>query len=235
MGIIGYPNVGKSSVINTLKGEKVCKAAPVPGETKVWQYVTLTKRMFLIDSPGVVYDVGDDETETVLKGVVRAERLKDPTDFVAPMLARLKKEHLVRQYGVPDWEDAQDFLMKLARMKGKLLPNGEPCVDTVAKIMINDWQRGKLPFFVAPPRPENGGSDDEEEADEEEEEDDMPVGKDIDNDDNEEDGDNVDDAEEDGEEEDEGEWEEMDDDEEEEDDDDDDEEEDGEDEEEDEE
>lgn len=35
IGVIGYPNVGKSSVINTLKGEKVCKAAPVPGETKV--------------------------------------------------------------------------------------------------------------------------------------------------------------------------------------------------------
>jgi len=40
----------------------------VPGETKVWQYITLMKRIFLIDCPGVVYDVGDDETETVLKG-----------------------------------------------------------------------------------------------------------------------------------------------------------------------
>lgn len=49
VGFIGYPNVGKSSVINALKGSKACNVAPIPGETKVWQYVTLTKRVFLID------------------------------------------------------------------------------------------------------------------------------------------------------------------------------------------
>ena len=55
IGFVGYPNVGKSSVINSLKERKVCKAAPVPGETKVWQYVTLTKRIYLIDCPGTVH------------------------------------------------------------------------------------------------------------------------------------------------------------------------------------
>lgn len=49
---------------------KVCKVAPIPGETKVWQYITLTKRIFLIDCPGVVYHNKDSETDIVLKGVV---------------------------------------------------------------------------------------------------------------------------------------------------------------------
>ncbi len=88
--------MGKSSVINTLRAKKVCKVAPIPGETKVikqqtfalcdislnllifvlltinkvWQYITLMRRIFLIDCPGVVYDTGDTETEIVLKGVV---------------------------------------------------------------------------------------------------------------------------------------------------------------------
>lgn len=54
----------------------MCKAAPVPGETKVWQYITLTKRIFLIDCPGVVYNkTTDGETDSVLKGVVRVENL----------------------------------------------------------------------------------------------------------------------------------------------------------------
>jgi hypothetical protein len=54
----------------------VCKSAPVPGETKVWQYITLMKRIFLIDCPGVVYSgSGDTDTDAVLKGVVRVENL----------------------------------------------------------------------------------------------------------------------------------------------------------------
>ena len=48
-GVVGYPNVGKSSVINALRAKAVCKVAPVPGETKIWQYVALTKRVNLID------------------------------------------------------------------------------------------------------------------------------------------------------------------------------------------
>lgn len=55
VGIVGYPNVGKSSVINTLRGKKVVNVAPVPGETKVWQYVTLYRQIFLVDCPGVVH------------------------------------------------------------------------------------------------------------------------------------------------------------------------------------
>lgn len=55
---------------------QVCKVAPVPGETKVWQYITLMKRIFLIDCPGVVYNKNDDDqTDIVLKGVVRVENL----------------------------------------------------------------------------------------------------------------------------------------------------------------
>ena len=86
VGFIGYPNTGKSSVINTLRSKKVCSVAPVAGETKVafshskvwlthivlqvWQYITLMKRIYLIDCPGVVYPTGDTDTEIVLKGVV---------------------------------------------------------------------------------------------------------------------------------------------------------------------
>ncbi|KAH8059512.1 GTP binding protein [Aureococcus anophagefferens] len=107
VGIVGYPNVGKSAVINSLRAKQVCKVAPIPGETKVWQYVTLTKRVNLIDCPGVVYDdpnsrVAADEADdanAVLKGVVRAERLPDPTLFLVPLLRRCDPKHMIN-----DWQ-----------------------------------------------------------------------------------------------------------------------------------
>ncbi len=87
VGFVGYPNVGKSSVINSLKKRKVCKAAPIPGETRVWQYVSLTKRIYLIDCPGVVYsNEGKDAVDVVLKGCVRAEKLEDPTYYIPALL-----------------------------------------------------------------------------------------------------------------------------------------------------
>ena len=79
--IKGYPNVGKSSVINTMKRKKVCNVAPIPGETKVWQFVAMTQRVFLIDCPGVVYSGQEhDETELVLRGVCRVENITAPQE-----------------------------------------------------------------------------------------------------------------------------------------------------------
>jgi nuclear GTP-binding protein len=86
VGFIGYPNVGKSSVINSLMKKASCKVAPIPGETKVWQYITMTKRIYLIDCPGIVYDVGETEYDKVLKGVIRAERLPEPELYVEKIL-----------------------------------------------------------------------------------------------------------------------------------------------------
>jgi nuclear GTP-binding protein len=151
VGFIGYPNTGKSSVINALKMKKVCSVAPIPGQTKVWQYVSLMKRVSLIDCPGVVYDSGDSEQDIVMKAVVRAEKLLAPELYVAPILERVKREHVVATYGIPAWEDAMDFLTKLATKTGRLIKGGEPDIAVVAINVINDWQRGKLPYYSVPP------------------------------------------------------------------------------------
>ena len=152
VGIIGYPNVGKSSVINTLKAKKVCNVAPIPGETKIWQYITLFRRVFLIDCPGHVYDEGDSEQDIVLKGVVRAEKLPDPTEFIPELLARCKKEVIESVYGITEFTDHEDFLAQLATKMGRLNKCNTPNLHVVAIQVINDWQRGKLPYFVPPPR-----------------------------------------------------------------------------------
>nr|CAX73238.1 hypothetical protein [Schistosoma japonicum] len=194
VGIIGYPNVGKSSIINALRNKKVCSVAPLAGETKVWQYVTLMKSIFLIDCPGVVYPDGNTEAELVMKGVVRVEYLQQPDLYIRDVLERVKPEFLQARYNLPplspadvesylqkefinndvtnnsgcdkdtnksnlshsitplSWSDYPElFLETLARQSGKLLKAGEPDLNTTAKRVLNDFQRGRLPYFVKPP------------------------------------------------------------------------------------
>uniref|UniRef100_A0A3B3ZDK8 Nucleolar GTP-binding protein 2 n=1 Tax=Periophthalmus magnuspinnatus TaxID=409849 RepID=A0A3B3ZDK8_9GOBI len=159
VGFIGYPNVGKSSVINTLRSKKVCNVAPLAGETKVWQYITLMRRIFLIDCPGVVYPSEDSETDIVLKGVVQVEKIKNPEEHIGAVLERAKPEYIQKTYRIPTWNSAEDFLEKLAQRTGKLLKGGEPDLSTVSKMVLNDWQRGRIPFFVKPPGPEGDEED----------------------------------------------------------------------------
>jgi len=152
VGFVGYPNVGKSSVINSLKKQKCCKAAPIPGETKVWQYIALTKRIYLIDCPGVVYEEGQSEMDRVLKNVVRAEKIEEPMIFIQGIIDRTNHDVLKKIYKIESWIDTEDFVKQCAKKYGKLVKGGEPDYKATAKIILLDWQRGKIPYYVEPPK-----------------------------------------------------------------------------------
>lgn len=151
IGIVGYPNVGKSSLINALKAKKVCDVAPIAGETKVWQYISLMKGIYLIDCPGVVHPQNETDTEIVLKNVVRIENIQEPESHIGEILKRVELEFLKKHYKIAEWEDPTDFLEQLARRTGKLSKGGLPDINTTARMVLNDWQRGRLPYYVAPP------------------------------------------------------------------------------------
>ncbi|KAF9927134.1 GTPase required for pre-60S ribosomal subunit nuclear export and maturation [Linnemannia zychae] len=176
VGFVGYPNTGKSSIINTLRGKKVCNVAPIPGETKVWQYITLMKRIYLIDCPGVVHpSTTDTETDIVLKGVVRIENIKQPDDYIPELLKRVRHEYMQRTYELDHWEDSVDFLTQLAKRTGKLIKGGEADLGSVAKMVLNDWLRGKIPYYTPPPEGDKPGGESLFEGEE-----DVPVHNSID-------------------------------------------------------
>lgn len=153
VGFIGYPNTGKSSIINTLRKKKVCTVAPIPGETKVWQYITLMKRIYLIDCPGVVPpNANDSEEDILLRGVCRVENVENPEQYIPAVLRRVQPRHLERTYGIKHQEDYLDWLALLARQGGRLLKGGEADLDGVAKMVINDFLRGKIPWYTPPPK-----------------------------------------------------------------------------------
>lgn len=168
VGFIGYPNTGKSSIINTLRNKRVCTTAPIPGETKVWQYITLMKRIYLIDCPGIVPPSMTDSPEDILlRGVVRVENVEYPAQYIPAVLAKCRPHHLERTYDIKGWnvqpEEGQEksekqrtdesikFLEALARKGGRLLRGGEADLDGVAKMVLNDFLRGKIPWFIPPP------------------------------------------------------------------------------------
>ncbi|XP_045871894.1 LOW QUALITY PROTEIN: nucleolar GTP-binding protein 2-like [Meles meles] len=103
---------------------------------------------------GVVYPSEDSETDIVLKGVVQVEKIKTPEDHISAVLERAKPEYISKTYKIDSWENAEDFLEKLAFRTGKLLKGGEPDLQTVGKMVLNDWQRCRIPFFVKPPNAE---------------------------------------------------------------------------------
>lgn len=152
VGFIGYPNTGKSSIINTLRKKKVCTVAPIPGETKIWQYITLMKRIYLIDCPGVVPPSNADTPQDILlRGVVRVENVENPEQYIPAVLSKTKPQHIERTYQIKGFKDHIHFLELLARKGGRLLHGGEPDVDGVAKMVLNDFLRGKIPWFTPPP------------------------------------------------------------------------------------
>jgi nuclear GTP-binding protein len=119
--------------------------------------------VFLVDCPGVVHDSShNSEAESVLKGVVRVESLGTrASEYVPALLDRVDPKYIARTYGIPSWSSPDDYLEKMARKTGKLLKKGEPDVNAVGRMMLADFQRGKLPWFVQPPDEAEGAAADE--------------------------------------------------------------------------
>lgn len=123
------------------------------------------RRIYLIDCPGVVpLSAKDTEADTVLKGVVRVENLHTPAEHIPALLARCRQEYVARTYGLEPpaggWvgeEGSALLLTAIAKKSGKLMKGGEPDQEAAAKMVLNDWIRGKIPFFVPPPTNENVG------------------------------------------------------------------------------
>ena len=128
----------------------------------MWQYVTLMKRVFLIDSPGVVYDTGDSEAAIVLKGVVRPERLETPEDYVGDILARVKPAHLRATYGISAWADPFDFLAQAgSRQQGAGRERGcgggregDFLAQAGSREGVGPRPRAPTPLSPAPPSPQ---------------------------------------------------------------------------------
>ncbi|TPX30508.1 hypothetical protein SmJEL517_g05944 [Synchytrium microbalum] len=154
VGVVGFPNVGKSSVINSLKRSKVCQVGSTPGVTKSSQEIHLDKNIKLLDCPGIVFSrqMSDaDAADVVLRNCVKVELVADPIAPVERIVARCKREQLMLYYKIPAFLDTKDFLIQLARLRGRLRKGGIADLESTAKSVLNDWNAGRIPYFCIPP------------------------------------------------------------------------------------
>ncbi|KAK6175475.1 hypothetical protein SNE40_013934 [Patella caerulea] len=151
VGVVGFPNTGKSSIINSLKRSKTCNVGATPGVTRMMQEIQLDKHIKLLDSPGVVMATGKSDVAQILRNVVKIETLPDPIEAVDAIVKRCNKEQLMLHYSVVDYKDVREFLALLATRLGKLNKGGIPNVNKAARIVLQDWVSGKITYFTHPP------------------------------------------------------------------------------------
>lgn len=147
VGVVGYPNTGKSSLINLLIGKSSAGTGSDAGYTKGIQKLKLSDTIVLLDSPGVIPDKEYSGTEQNLltkhtKVNARSySQIKNPEQVVADLMQEYPNL-LEKHYKIPADGDAEVLLEELGRQKNLLSKKNEVDIDKVARLLIKDWQQG---------------------------------------------------------------------------------------------
>ncbi|MFH1455726.1 MAG: GTPase [archaeon] len=143
VGVLGYPNVGKSSVINALKGKASASTSSQSGHTKGKQLLRINNRVSILDTPGVLPYMEKDEIKHALTASIDPSKIKDPEDVVRYIL-QAHKGLLEQYFKVEPHKDPAKVLERIALKKNVLIKGGGPDIDRMARTILRLWQKGKI-------------------------------------------------------------------------------------------
>ncbi|KAF7588191.1 large subunit GTPase 1 [Aspergillus hancockii] len=164
IGLVGYPNVGKSSTINALLGAKKVSVSATPGKTKHFQTLYLSPEIMLCDCPGLVFpNFATTKADLVVNGVLPIDQQREFTGPATIVANRIPKHFLENIYGFninirPVEEGGtgiptgSDILRAYARARGFSTQGlGQPDESRAARYILKDYVNGKLLFTHPPP------------------------------------------------------------------------------------
>ncbi|KAI1966078.1 hypothetical protein LOZ58_000980 [Ophidiomyces ophidiicola] len=169
IGLVGYPNVGKSSTINALLGAKKVSVSATPGKTKHFQTLHLSSSLVLCDCPGLVFpNFATTKAELVVNGVLPIDQLREYTGPAGLVAQRIPKHFIEAIYGMKIYmrpleeggtgiPTASEVLRGYARARGfATTGQGQPDESRAARYILKDYVNGKLLYCHPPPSDDDG-------------------------------------------------------------------------------
>ncbi|MFH1291115.1 MAG: GTPase [archaeon] len=149
VGIIGYPNVGKSSLINLISRRGAAKISKQAGYTRGMQKIRMCEGILILDTPGVIpankYASNDAmaSSNDARLGARTYSDVKNPEAVVQDLMSSDYKA-IEKFYGIEVNGDSDLLIEKLGKSKGLLIKGGEIDLDRTSRIILRDWQEGKI-------------------------------------------------------------------------------------------
>lgn len=147
--IVGIPNVGKSTFINSFAGKACAKTGNKPGVTKGKQWIRLNKTVELLDTPGILWPKFDNEkiaNNLAFIGSIN-DQILNLTELSLKFIESVKNDYagiFTSRYDIEEKDDGVTMLGDIAIARGCLKKGGEPDYDKAAALIFDDFRSGKL-------------------------------------------------------------------------------------------
>ncbi|XP_046332431.2 large subunit GTPase 1 homolog [Haliotis rufescens] len=164
VGMIGYPNVGKSSTINAILQMKKVPVSATPGRTKHFQTLFVEPTLMLCDCPGLVFpSFVSTKADLVVNGILPIDQMRDHVPPVSLICERIPRRTLETMYSIniplPESEDvdeniqptAHELLNAYGLMRGYMTSNGLPDCPRSSRYILKDYVNGRLLYCHPPP------------------------------------------------------------------------------------
>ncbi|KAE9593100.1 putative GTP-binding protein, orthogonal bundle [Lupinus albus] len=163
VGFVGYPNVGKSSTINALVGQKRTGVTSTPGKTKHFQTLIISDKLTLCDCPGLVFpSFSSSRFEMIASGVLPIDRMTEHRESIQVVADRVPRHVIEATYKIKlpkpkPYESqsrpplASELLRAYCASRGHVASSGLPDETRASRQILKDYIDGKLPHYAMPP------------------------------------------------------------------------------------